>query len=177
MTTPVGTPPLGFLRARVSNARLWATGARRLLLSDEYPDVELGYVAAYLAVNFASQLIFGADGFRGDVVARADFPVDAKVMRHWRHRLEKVRDAILHFGDMPHSEARQITASWKSGSLTLTAPVGRPRVVRVDSIPRQEVLHLLDRLEPWLQRHDERLQQERDWGGEQSEGGSNLTLV
>jgi len=121
-------PARGFRRARVSQARAWGIAARRLLGTGEYPDIELGYVAAYLAIAFTHQLVSGDSKFhrRGDKEARSDCPVDPSHIEEWRARLMPVRNGVLHLGEDPKPD-RTITVIAALGAVTVIVTHWRPR--------------------------------------------------
>lgn len=148
----------GWRRARVSQARFWALGARRLLNYPDVPEVELGYVAAFVALGFAHQFVAGdIKSFhrRGDIVARSDCPVAPAVIARWHERLRPARNAILHLGERPKPN-REIRTAFSPGSVNLAVWQGRPPK-KIDSIARAELLALFDLLDPWLEKHDKRL--------------------
>src|SRR6266545_3815647 len=118
----------GFRRARVSQARAWGLAAQRLLRTGDYPDIEFGYVAAFMALGFAHQLVFGDPKFhrRGDSEARADCPMDRRQIEEWRNRLRPVRHGVLHLGEDPEPD-RTITVKSAGGSVSLTVTVWRRR--------------------------------------------------
>jgi hypothetical protein len=143
--------------AAAQQAVLWLHSARRLLATG-YPDVALGFIAAYLSVRNASQLIDGWGAVRSDDVARKECP-DVRGLHGLRDRLAEIRNALLHFTE-ERNPVTLVETSFRSNPPTLTLNVTeegkRPRRL---SMTRAEVQRVLDEIEPWLVRQEERLRQ------------------
>lgn len=147
----------GFRRAWVSNALLWSRAARGLLHADQFAEAQLSFVALYLSLKYTALLLEGTAAMPGDKLARADCPLNARNLRKFRNRVEKFRDEILHLSDK-FEEGREVSVHFTAHpmELTLVSTVGR-RSMTTDSMTRSEIEATLDRLEPWLSGHFDRL--------------------
>lgn len=160
MTRPPPDPRQhGFRLGWLSRAQLWSNAARRLISTTNFADVQLGFVALYLCVRCAALLIDGNDSgsIPADLTARDDCPILPKALHKLRDRLEKMRDEILHLSDRTE-EGREIGMSWSTDApdLTFRSTVGS-HVIAKDEMTRPEVEAILDKLDPWLRLHLDRL--------------------
>ena len=148
----------GFRLAWTSNAIMWSYAARRLLRSGHHTDAQLGFVAFYFCVKLTSQLVNGRRSpmVPADLTARGDCPVARRRLRALADRLRGFRNGILHWSDN-FEEGSAIATHWTAGSMVLETSTGGSSA----TLTREEVEALLDRLEPWLARHYQRLLEAR----------------
>jgi hypothetical protein len=79
-----------------------------------------------------------------------DCPLDEASIVSWELRLQLLRNEILHL----HKKGRGHWHRWRwsrESGRSFESSVGKP--VRPESISNEELLSLLDKLEPWLDRH------------------------
>ena len=159
----------GFLGAWVSRALLWSATTRTLLGADGLGEKYLAFVAFYLCLKDACLLVDGSPS--GDIprdpVARADCPMDLDELRKLRDRAAWLRHEILHLSDK-RDDGRALEMTW---TIERPYPVFRSSVGRdtlaFDEMSKPDVGAILDKLDPWLRRHWDRLVHEDD----DAEGG------
>lgn len=154
----------GFLRAWVSGARLWSATTKSLLDKKGLGGSYMAMVALYLCVKEACLLNDGNEhgDVPGDDVARADCPIAPRELRKVRDRLQGFRDEVLHLSDKSE-EGRALHTSYTADPpyFVFRSSVGR-KTMDFDEISKPEIEGLLATLDPWLDRHWERLVHEED---------------
>lgn len=158
---PLSPYPNGRRIALVAQALIWSASTRRLLQAEGIGEVWLAWIALYLCVRNAVLWIEGTATVPHEVVARVDCPLNPRELRRLRARLAGFRDEILHLPEKPGDDRDILTS--RPGPypprVTLTSTVGR-HTLRTDSMTGDEVIALLDELEPWLRRHKARMERE-----------------
>ena len=106
--------------------------------------------------------LLASNGF-GDDVALADSKFDADELLALRNRVRNFRGEILHLSDKSQ-EGRAVHVSWTAETphFAIKSSIGQRGKLDWDTITRAEVEGLLSDLDPWLQRHWERLVYEDD---------------
>jgi hypothetical protein len=112
--------------------------------------VALGFVAAYIAMEYCHQIAHGVGSVPGDADARASLPVDSKALNHLRDVLRRHRNQILHLSD-DLEVGHGISLSWKRDELRqdveLTLSVMQEDGPR--PVTRGEVERVLAELREW----------------------------
>jgi len=135
-----------------------------MLGADGLGEKYLAYVAFYLCLKDACLLVDGNKfgDLPGDPIARADCPMAPKNLRKLRDRVAGFRHEVLHLSDKKE-DGRSLNMTW---TIERPYPVFRSSVgkdtLAYDEMSKLEVEGILDKLDPWLRRHWDRLVHEDD---------------
>lgn len=144
----------GFHKSWISNVIPWIDTARRLLRSEHLADIELGFVAAYVAINYTQHLVKGWSTVPPERTARDDCPVDRRRLIEIRERLRWHRNLILHLAD-ELEEGGGLSLDFSATAPHLTVASMSPDA---DSqVTRDELEPMLEVLRPWAAGHWRRL--------------------
>lgn len=152
----------GILLGWASRAFLWSATARTLLHAHSMGEPMLGIVAAHLCLSDVCLFLDGAPHVPADDIIRADCPVPPRAVRRLRDRLTPLRNEVLHLSEKS-DDGRILETRWSAEppEFTFRSSVGRGRV-RWASITRAEIGDVLKLLDPWLERHIDRLVRQHD---------------
>jgi hypothetical protein len=143
---------------------LWSATTKKLLASNGFGEAQLAMVSLHLCLKEAHLLVAGKPPrVPGDDVALADSKFDADELLALRNRVRNFRGEILHLSDKSQ-EGRAVHVSWTAETphFAIKSSIGQRGKLDWDTITRAEVEGLLSDLDPWLQRHWERLVYEDD---------------
>jgi hypothetical protein len=122
-----------------------------------FPDALLGFVALYLCVMTSEYLVNGRSHVPADSEAISDCPFYGSELTAVRDRLDRIRDGVLHHADRFGEDGGIQLQVLPEMTITVTRGTRGQR--KVDEMTKRSAIELLDRLEPWLNRQNERLQE------------------